>query len=480
MPSDGACCAACAQEKAEPTAPAPAAQTASTAGPDTTTATTTTRVLPVIETGRQRPAISRGTDRQITFLGLLVAAGFLVAALLGLAHLALGRVGLWIPLHLALAGGASTAIAAVLPFFTAALAAAAPVDPRLRTLGVGAVAGGALVVSIAVPTGLTALAVSGGLAYIVGIGAVALAALTPLRGALGVRRPLIESAYALALAQVVVGVLLAVGMIAGLAPIGERWALLKPAHAWLNVFGFLTVVIAATLIHLAPTVAGARIRPRRSAVIAVTGLVVGAPVVAAGLALAADAIVRLGAGIEVAGAIGLATHAIVVQRDRGRWTTDLDWHRFTGWSLLLAPAWLVVAVLIATVPLLWLGADPAGWSVGRLAAPLAIGFVGQVLMGSWSHLVPAIGPGDHAAHARQRELLGRWATPRIVALNGGALLASVGTGLIGIAPTVGGPLIAAGLVAAASCIAISVSLLGWSARDGRPTQRSGPVPVSGF
>jgi hypothetical protein len=58
-------------------------------------------------------------------------------------------------------------------------------------------------------------------------------------------------------------------------------------------------------------------------------------------------------------------------------------------------------------------------------------------MGSWSHLIPSIGPGKPVAHARQRRILGRAATIRLVALNAGVGLASVGvlvasTSLIGI------------------------------------------------
>ena len=49
---------------------------------------------------------------------------------------------------------------------------------------------------------------------------------------------------------------LSTAFVAGITPIVERWALLKPAHAWLNVIGFLSLVVAATLIHLAPTVVG--------------------------------------------------------------------------------------------------------------------------------------------------------------------------------------------------------------------------------
>ena len=49
----------------------------------------------------------------------------------------------WLPLHLVLAGAAGTAIAGVLPFFTAALAVAPPADPRARLAAVGLIVVGA-------------------------------------------------------------------------------------------------------------------------------------------------------------------------------------------------------------------------------------------------------------------------------------------------------------------------------------------------
>ena len=105
----------------------------------------------------------------------------------------------------------------------------------------------------------------------------AVAAFVPLRRAIGLQRRPVPLAYAAALADVAVGVALATAMVAGWAPVAGAWAALKPAHAWLNVFGFLSIVVAATLIHLAPTVVGARIEPRRSATIALVGLGGGCP-----------------------------------------------------------------------------------------------------------------------------------------------------------------------------------------------------------
>lgn len=442
-----ACCAACAGTgEAPPPPPAPLVVAA--------------RGMP-----RPRVAISRDADRRVTFAGLTIAGGFLGLALLGLAHLVVGRTGLWVPLHLALAGGASTAIAAVMPFFTAALAGAQPVAARWRGLAIGCVAGGALVVSVAVPANWTGLALAAGSAYVAGIGLVAFAAVWPLRSALGVRRPLVEIAYVAALVQVGIGATIALALVAGVPVIAEHWMMLKPAHAWLNVFGFLATVIAASLIHLAPTVAGGRIKPRRSAVVAITGLVAGPPLIAVGLALAADPIVRLGAVAQLVGAVALVAHTAAVHRDGGRWTTDPGWHRFTGWSLAMAPVWLLASVAIVAGRLLWAGADPAAWSVAVIAAPLAVGFVVQVVVGSWTHLVPAIGPGDMAVHARQRVVLGRLAAARVVALNLGVGLA--GLGAIGEAPVA----IAIGLALIVPALTGSLVLLAWSAGMGASSDR---------
>ena len=141
-----------------------------------------------------------------------------------------------------------------------------------------------------------------------------------------------------------------------------------------------------------------------------------------------DVVVQAGAVVTFAGALALVWHGTVVQRERGPWTTDAGWHRFTSWSLLLAPAWFAVGVGIAGGPLpgAWRGSGGVGRR-GRSRPALAIGWVGQVLVGSWSHLLPAIGPGDPLAHARQRSILGRWPRPPgSLALDGGAAVASIG------------------------------------------------------
>lgn len=392
------------------------------------------------------------------------------AALLGLAGataahpLAAGQAT-WLSLHLALAAAAGTAVASVMPFFTAALARVAPSRPAGRIAAIALVAGGALAVASGVAGGVRPLAVAGGTAYLAGLLLTAANAFLPLRSALGLGFRAVPLAYGAALGCVAAGATLATVMLAGWQPIVEDWAALKPAHAWLNVFGFLSVVIAATLIHLAPTVVGARIRPRRNGSIALGGLVTGAPIVALGFASGSDGVARVGAFLELMGAAALVAHGIGVQRDHGHWTGDTAWHRLSSLSLLSAPVWFLAAVVFATVPILRSGATPSAWSLAPLAAPLVVGWIAQVLVGSWTHLVPAIGPGDQAVHARQRRRLGWGAIPRWVAWNGGLALVVVGgvientaIGAIGATAVAGSLVVALGLLVASIVIDPHVAL----------------------
>jgi nitrite reductase (NO-forming) len=419
--------------------------------------------------------MARAADRRITVVGIAIAAGFLAAALAALAVPAPVRHGLWLPVHLGLAGAAGTAIASVLPFFVAALSVVRPMSPTVRVTAIGLIAVGAVTASLGVVGSAQWLAVTGAACYVVGLGAVSVAAFWPLRNGAGRRRTMILAAYGAAIAMVVVSVGIAGTMLAGYPPFVERWGLLKPAHAWLNVFGFLSVIVAATIVHFAPTVAGARIVPRRSALLALAGLVGGAPLVAFGFALGNDFVVRIGAVVEISGAVGLAIHAVAVHRERSHWTKDPGWHRVASGSLVIAPAWLLVAVGIAAGRVLVDGAVPAAWSLESIAAPLVLGWVVQVLIGAWTQLLPAIGPGDMTVHARQRTRLGRAGSARLVALNLGVAAIVFGdatgwTPMIAIGLFLGGGALVSALVILVSALgsgrAPGISGSTWATRGG--------------
>jgi nitrite reductase (NO-forming) len=289
--------------------------------------------------------------------------------------------------------------------------------------------------------GAAPLATTGGALYLTGLAGVAVAAFAPLRTSLRSGWSHIVAAYGAALALVGVGAAIATLFVAGVPAVVAAWAVLKPAHAWLNAFGFVSLVIAATLVHLGPTIAGGRIRPRRTADVALLALAVGPMLVASGYICGVDPAVRMGGAIQIGGAVALAALIVAVRRDAGRWTTDLDWHRLTSWSLVAGVGWFVLVAVVAGGRLVLLGATPAAWSLELIAAPLVPGWIVQVLVGAWTHLLPAIAPGTPTGHAALRRLLARGATPRLVAWNLGVAALAVGVPLrLDVAILVGGTL----------------------------------------
>jgi hypothetical protein len=409
---------------------------------------------------RKAQPIDRSSDRLVALGAIGIAVAFLVAAGIAMFLPEAGRRGTWLPLHLALAGAATTAIAGVMPFFAAAFAAAPPSNARLRTAAVGAVALGAAAVSVGVVGGMAWLAALGGVGFVAGIVLVGTATVRPLGQALGPSRGLVTQGYVVALAEVAVGASLATLFVAGWPPVVHDWVGLKPAHAWLNVVGFVSLVIATTLLHFFPTVVGARIALRPSARLTVAGLAVGAPAVAVGYVVPSDLIARIGALCVIAGATGLAIYAWRTWQTRARWTTDPSWHRFAIGGLVSAIVWLEVGIAVAAGRVVALGADPAGWSVDAVAGPLIVGWVGLAIVASATHLLPAIGPGDPASHARQRRLLGWAATVRLVVLN-------LGVGALAIGLPLGlDPMVMGGAALDAFGLGMSAVLLGAAVRMG--------------
>lgn len=421
-----------------------------------------------------RPAgIVRGDDRRITFGGLVLSALFLVAAVLSTGLPQDVRRVAWLPLHLALAGAASVAIASVMPFFTSALSAAPPAGPRTRVAVIVAVAGGALGVTSGVTAGTAPLATAGGTLFIAGLIGLGWATFAPLQHALGPRRGIVALAYGSAIANVIVGASLATLFVAGWPPVTEAWGALKPAHAWLNLFGFVSLVIAGTLLHLFPTVAGSRMAKHPSATVAIRSLAAGAPLVALGYALRIGPLCVIGSAATLAGGLALLAYLVRSWRARAGWTTDAGWHRFTTGALASSAAWFSVAAGIALVRIVQSGADPVGWNATAVAGPLVAGWAILAIVGAATHLIPAIGPGDPARHRRQREILGRASLTRLALLEAGVALLAVGL------PLGSTPAMLAGVSVGGAGLVLSLALLGGAVLVGRRRRISGPGPVPG-
>ena len=422
----------------------------------------------VIGLGSPRPgrgAVDRGADRLVAATSIVLAVAFLVAAAVSLFLPAAQRLGVWLPLHLAMAGAASVAIAGVMPFFSAAFATAQPVDARLRWSSIVAVAVGAALLSTGFVAGLVWLAVLGGITYSVGIMLTAISTFAPLAGGLGPRGGVVALGYGAALVMVGLGALLASLFLAGWPPVAGAWASLKPAHAWLNLVGFVSLVIATTLLHFFPTVIGARMKRTRSAQTTIVGLAVGAAAVAAGFALPWDLLARLGAVAALVGASALALYAWDVWRTRARWTGDPGWHRFAMGGLISAIGWFELGLAIAAGRVLLLGIEPTATRSDPLVAPLVAGWAGLAVLASATHLVPSVGPGGPVAHARQRETLGRGASARLLAANAGVAALALGVTLgLDALSAAGGVLMSLSLAGTALLV---IAAIAGGIRDGR-------------
>ena len=393
-------------------------------------------------------------EHHILRLGLALSASLLVAALIAFTLPGV-PAGHWAGTHLALAGAALVAIGTFMPHFGVTLAGAPPERPALRMATIAALALGAVSVVAGVLAAVSPLIVAGAIGLWAGLGLVALTTFRPLRQPLARRHPIVQLAYGAALAQVALGIALPVLFFVGWEPALSAWNRLRPAHVWLNLFGFISLTIAATLVYLYPTVLGARIRAHASLALMVGGMAGGPPIAVAGLVLPLPLLTVAGAMLTAVGGAGQLWYGWTVWRGRGRWTTDAAWHGLAIGHLTAGMAWFLFAAALAAVDVID-GGLPADWGLGALGMPLLGGWVIQVLVGAWTHLLPAVAARGHDVRAAQRTLLGRWPWARLVAWNGGVLLAWAGlsagmlpVALAGIAAFTAAALVSAGLVFAA-------------------------------
>lgn len=167
------------------------------------------------------------------------------------------------------------------------------------------------------------------------------------------------------------------------------------------------------------------------------------------------------------GALGQVAYAVDVYRRRGRWTTDSGWHQATIGHLSAGIAWYPLATATALVGLVRDGPAPPGWGLGALGIPLVAGWALQVLVGAWTHLLPAVASIEPARRAQQRRLLGRLAVPRVGVWNAAVLVAWLGLGLGWLPVALAGIMIFSLVVAGSVGLVLSALLI---APDRQPLQ----------
>jgi hypothetical protein len=191
--------------------------------------------------------------------------------------------------------------------------------------------------------------------------------------------------------------------------------------------------------------------------IAFAGIALGPLVTIAGFGAAAREVVAVGMALTTLGALGQLGYVADNLRRRGSFAAELGWRRVAIGHLLAGPAWFAAACAVALADVVG-GAEVAGWTIGLLTLPMIAGWLMQELVGSWTHLVPAVTPGDAGRHAGQRTQLAVGGRARRVAWNGGLALLWLGSvvGALSLAAT-GGALFATAAIASVAILARSLA-----------------------
>lgn len=342
--------------------------------------------------------------------------GLWLAAAAVAAVVPLGRVPTWLALHLLLLGAATTAILVWSEHFTAALLHLPARPPARRWAVLASANAGALLVLVGVPGRWPALTVAGAALVSAAVGwhgaDLARGTRTVLAGRFGYLVWFFVAAAVAFLAGATVGTLLATGRTPG---DHDRWHAL---HVHLGLLGWVALTVLGTQFTLWPTVLHTRIgaRSRAAARWCLLLCAGGLAVAAGGLLTWTRAVVVLGLllfGLGCAAALRPLVEA---------WRTR---HAGGPAAVMLGAAtgWLVLAV-VADVVLVLASPEPAVYvdRLSRLVPPAAAGFVGQVLLGALTFLLPVVlGGGPLGARALSGWLARGWPV-RVALLNLGALL----------------------------------------------------------
>ncbi|MER6623704.1 multicopper oxidase domain-containing protein [Streptomyces sp. NPDC000931] len=359
------------------------------------------------------------SPRALWHLGVnaVVVAWLGLFAVVGSAHHFLPHA-FWLLVHTLLLGAVTNAVVIWSGHFAASVLRlpeanrGAPAALRLVCLNAGAVA-----VIGGMYTGRWPVVLVGGCLVAAAVTAHAVWLVRLLRRALPGRFSMTVRYYVAAAALLPVGaalgVLMARGELGGDLP--ERLLL---AHEVINLLGWVGLTVAGTLITLWPTMLRTRVADgaeragRRALPVLLAGL--GMAVAAALLGpppLAAPGVVVHAAGLVVAGVPWAREARAKVPRS------------FAAWSVAAGSLWLAGALLFLAGILLsttsWI---TVGERTSALTAPLAAGWIAQVLLGALSFLVPVVlGGGPTAVRAATAGLERAWPA-RLTVTNAALLL----------------------------------------------------------
>jgi nitrite reductase (NO-forming) len=352
--------------------------------------------------------------RSITALYQTTARAWLTAAALSLLLPPTARAGLWLPLHLALAGAIASAISGAMQNFVLALTATPPPGERLVLAQFALVTAGAASIAIGVPSSTAWLTAAGGTAFVAAMAILGWMLLRSWRRSLTRRHRLPIAAYGAAVAFVLLGGTFG-ALIGGQIASAELYVRLRHAHMTVNVLGFASLTVVGTLITLLPTVLRVRM-PRWRGGIVLAALVAGVALQAFGWLSTWDGAVAAGGISFAAGALGVVWLVTSVLRVERSWAIP-----GAGVHLIAGVGWFVAGSL-GLAGALFDGS--AGFDRFRPYFLLAFvaGFLIQVLLGAWAYLLPMQRPGHPADRRRSLAAFELLMPLQVALLNGGLVI----------------------------------------------------------
>ncbi|SPL98810.1 Multicopper oxidase [[Actinomadura] parvosata subsp. kistnae] len=322
----------------------------------------------------------------------------------------------WLLIHVFLLGAVSTAILIWSEHFTVALlrVRTPPQRGSLTRLGLLNVA------TVAVLAGVSAgpwQVAAVGAALVVGVVLWHAAVLIRLvRQALPGRFGHVIGWYVCAAGALSAGGVLG-GLLAAHVGHGAVHERLHAAHAEVNLFGWVGLTVLGTLFTLWPTVLRTRMSDgtRRASRVGLRLAVAGLAVAVGGLLVDWRWVALAGLVAYAAGGLAaLAPLADALRRRRP--------HTGASWMLGAAIVWFEVTVAANVVVIATRPAAEVAAALEPLLPLVLVGFVGQVLLGSLLHLLPAVLGGGPARFKENAALLERGWPVRLAALNLGVPL----------------------------------------------------------
>ncbi len=324
-------------------------------------------------------------------------------------------MGIWLSLHMTLAGAVAVAISGAMQNFASALTATPAPPEALVWAQFSFVNAGTALIAIGYPSGHGALVAAGGASFLCGFAILGWIVARARWRALNKRHSLPLFMYGFAVTCVLAGGTLGAFVGSGAIHDPDLWTGFRHAHMTLNVLGFVSLTIAGTLVTLLPTVLRIRMPPWHGAA---TGLLFAAGVVmiASGLALRDTSVAAIG-GVAYAGAaLGLAWMVVRTITSEKRWPVPV-----AAKHLVLAATWFVAGTLALAVALLG-GVESFDRFREVYLVMFVCAWIVQTLLGAWLYLLPMARPAHPDERRRFLAAMEFGGTLELIALNAGFVL----------------------------------------------------------